>query len=205
MELDILQDWVTELCHGIIWQNYFTKHVPAFYCIRADTLPHIYHGTYVTACILQHMHTLWQIYCVQQKQPHLDKCTAPEALDCSIRICLLHASPHRARGSSRQPWDPPGVCLENPPEALVVTPSRWYIHCPESSKTTLVVSLSSFSRFLKVMNSNLRSHVASSKLITAKKKQYIPQSGCVRCTQNATQETWSQNACWKHICIYIYT
>ena len=65
----------------------------------------IYYGIYITADILQH------IYCVQQKRPYLNKCTAPAALDCCIRICLwqriIPASPGTSQTALRPPWGAP--------------------------------------------------------------------------------------------------
>ena len=51
--------------------------------ITADILRQIYQGKYATADTLRQMH------CVQQKRLYFDKCTAPDAFDCCIRILSL--------------------------------------------------------------------------------------------------------------------
>ena len=65
----------------MLLQIYYNNHITADILWR--TLRQIYYGRFITADTLQ------QIYCIQQKQPYLSKFTAPESLDCFIRICLL--------------------------------------------------------------------------------------------------------------------
>ena len=78
------------------------------YCgnyIKPDILRQMYYGRYSTA------DTLWQIHCVQQKRPYLDKCAVLEALDCCIRILSLQrltaASPGTSQTALRRPWGAP--------------------------------------------------------------------------------------------------
>ena len=51
----------------------------------ADILREIYYGRYVMADMLR----------IQQKQPYLDKCPVPEALDCCVRTCSLRPTAPR--------------------------------------------------------------------------------------------------------------
>ena len=59
----------------------------------ADISRHVYYDIYITADILWQIHhgrhITAYIYCLSQKHQYLDNCTAPEALDCCIRIGLL--------------------------------------------------------------------------------------------------------------------
>ena len=73
--------------------------------IMADMSRQIYYGCYITA------DTLRQIYCVPRERPYLNKCTAPEAIDCCIRICFLQpitpANPRTCQTAMRPPQGAP--------------------------------------------------------------------------------------------------
>ena len=66
----------------ILRKIYYGRYVKSD-ILAADILQQICYDRYITA------ETLWPIYCVQQKRPYLPKFTAPEALDCCVRTCLM--------------------------------------------------------------------------------------------------------------------
>ena len=120
----------------ILQQTYYGRYISAYIYYGAHMLQQIHYGIYITAIIL------WQICdgryitadIVQQiyysrditadilrttKRPYLNKCAAPEALDCYIRVCLLQriaprapldrliqksAGKHQERASKPTPW-----------------------------------------------------------------------------------------------------
>ena len=73
----------------ILRQSYYDRY------ITVDISRQIHYGMYgklLMAYIYIKIHrgryimadTLWQIFCVTQKQPYLNKFTAPEVLDCCV-------------------------------------------------------------------------------------------------------------------------
>ena len=108
----ITVDILRQIYHGrcitahILWhiyilqQIYYGRHNTAVIvrqiCCGGYILRQLYYGRYITSDILRQMR--WNIYiyiyCVPQKRPCLNKFSAPEALACCIRICLLqHIAP----------------------------------------------------------------------------------------------------------------
>ena len=134
-----------ELYYAIIWLNYvkdiyiyivdlfvgdILRQIYCGNCITADILRHIYYGRYIMA------DTLWTTCCVPQQMPYLKKCTAPEALDCCIQICLLQRITPASPETSQTAVMAPTGCAQGTGHFIMYTGKQGIIWegtfpCPE--------------------------------------------------------------------------